>query len=253
MTKILSVATASVLKEQLADIDHRRYPRVDYIELQRLLEIETIDYSAYNVSYAGKFFRRLETQLRSDVYMATISWWKSRTHPLTFAWSERAGIPLAAYNRYVASHNRFVTMFQCWSERQELAITRFDLFPAMDGIIVHCTSMKKNLVRLGAPENKIKIVHYSIDQNFYNPDTIKEQSLPMIMSVGEPRSRNYPLLFQSVEGLPVHLLVAGYGHWYAREKKESLQGPVPSNVSMTKHLSQEELRAGVQLPQFFLR
>ena len=85
MTKILSVATAGVHSEQLADINHLRFPRVDYIELQQLLNIETIDYSAYDRSYTGRFFRRLETQLRSDIYMATLSWWKSRQHPLVFA------------------------------------------------------------------------------------------------------------------------------------------------------------------------
>lgn len=242
MTKILSVATASVFAEQLADINHRRYPRVDYIELQRLLDVETIDYSAYNENYAGKIFRRLETQLRSDVYMAIISWWKSRAHSMTFAWSERAGIPLAALNRVAESNNRFITMFQCWSERQELAIARFGLFTAMDEIIVHCTSMKENLVRLGAPEEKVKIIHYSIDQTYFSPDAGTEQSTSMIMSVGEPRSRNYPLLFQAVSGLPIHLTVAGFGHWYAREKKGSFKGQIPENVSMTKHLSQAELR-----------
>lgn len=250
MTKILSVATASVLAEQLADTRHHRYPRVDYIELQRLLDIETIDYSAYNKGYTGKIFRRLETQLRSDVYMATISWWKSRSHSLTFTWSERAGIPLAALNRLSGSNNRFVTMFQCWSERQELAITRFNLFNVMNEIIVHCTSMKENLVRLGAPKEKVKIVHYSIDQNFFSPDTDTEQSTPMIVSVGEPRSRNYPLLFQAVDGLPVRLTVAGFGHWYAREKKGSLKGPIPANVSMTKHLSQAELKTLYARSQF---
>jgi hypothetical protein len=46
MTNILSVATAGVYAEQLADVNHVRFPRVDYIELQRLLNVETLDYSA---------------------------------------------------------------------------------------------------------------------------------------------------------------------------------------------------------------
>ena len=134
MTKILSVATAGVFAEQSTDINHLRFPRVDYIELQRLLNLETIDYSAYDAGYAGKIFRHLETQLRSDIYIAMLGWWKSRNHQLVFAWSERAGIPLAAYKRLSRSNNRFVTMFQCSSDRQELAVTRFNLFPTMDEI-----------------------------------------------------------------------------------------------------------------------
>jgi glycosyltransferase involved in cell wall biosynthesis len=250
MTKILSVATAAVLTDQSAEVNPLRFPRVDYIELERLLDVETIDYSAYDDSLAGRFFRRLETQLRSDLYMATISWWKSRNHPVVFAWSERAGIPFATYKRFMRSNNRFVTMFQCWSERQELAVTKLNLFSSMDEIIVHCTSMKENFVRLGAPEEKVKLIHYSIDQSFFSPFADSEQQKNKIMSIGEPRSRLYPSLFQAVDGLSVDLMVAGYGHWYAREKNGSLKGTIPENVSMTKHLSQSDLRSLYASSQF---
>jgi glycosyltransferase involved in cell wall biosynthesis len=240
--KILSVATAGLYADQLADVDHLRYPRVDYLELQRLLKAESIDYSAYNKSYAGRHLRRLETHLRSDVYIALIGCWKGRNLPLVFTWSERAGIPFALYSKFIHSPTRFVTMFQCWSERQELAVTRFNLFPTMDHIIVHCTSMKENLVRLGAPGEKVSLVHYSIDQEFFSPSSHVERNQNMIMSIGEPRSRDYPSLFQAVDGLPITVTVAGFGHWYAREKNGSLRVPIPENVSMTSHLTQLELR-----------
>jgi glycosyltransferase involved in cell wall biosynthesis len=242
MTNILSVATAGVYAEQLADVKHLRFPRVDYIELQRLLNIDTLDYSAYDNSFIGHLFRRLETELRSDVYMASLSWWKSRGYPVLFAWSERAGIPLAAFKRLARADYRFVTMFQCWSERQEFVITKLNLFSIMDEIIVHCTSMRENFIQLGVPEERVKIIHYSIDQSFFSPIGQEEQQNNMIMSIGEPRSRHYPLLFKAVDGLPLTLKVAGYGQWYAREKYGSLQGQLPANVSMTKHLSQSELR-----------
>ncbi len=250
MTNILSVATAGVYAEQLADVNHLRFPRVDYIELQRLLNVETIDYSSYDRNFIGQIFHRLERELRSDIYLASLSWWKSRQHPVLFAWSERAGIPLAAYTRLARSDYRFVTMFQCWSERQELAVTKLDLFSAMDQIIVHCTSMKENLIRLGAQEDRVKLIHYSIDQTFFSPPADVEQQKNMIMSIGEPRSRHYPLLFKAVEGLPVTLKVAGYGQWYAREKNGSFRGPVPENVSMTRHLSQAELKTLYASSQF---
>ena len=250
MTNILSIATAGVYAEQLADVNHLRFPRVDYIELQRLLNVETIDYSAYDMNFIGQIFRRLERELRSDIYMASLSWWKSRQHPVLFAWSERVGIPLAAYTRLTRSDYRFVTMFHCWSERQELAITKLDLFSAMDEIIVHCTSMKENLIRLGAQEDRVKLIHYSIDQTFFSPPADVEQQKNMIMSIGEPRSRHYPLLFKAVEGLPVTLKVAGYGQWYAREKHGPFRGPMPKNVSMTPHLSQADLKTLYASSQF---
>jgi glycosyltransferase involved in cell wall biosynthesis len=250
--KILSVATAGLYADQLADVDHVRYPRVDYIELQRLLNVETIDYSAYNKSFVGRFFRHLETGLRSDIYIAMLGWRKGRNLPLVFTWSERAGLPYALYRRFSRPTNRFVTMFQCWSERQEMAVIRLNLFPAMDQIVVHCTSMKENLIQLGAPEEKVKLVHYSIDQDFFSPSRNDVTQRNMIVSIGEPRSRDYASLFQAVDGLPVKLNVASFGHWYARVKYGSVSAPVPANVSMTRHLTQLELRTLYASSQFLV-
>lgn len=250
MTKLLSVATAAVHPEQLADTARLRFPRVDYIELGRLLDVETLDYSAYNGHFAGKFFRRLETQLRSDVYLATLGWWKSLSHPLVFAWSERAGIPLAGWKRLTRSQGRFVAMFQCWSARQEMAITTFGLFNAMDTIIVHCKSMRDNLIHLGAPRERIRLIPYCIDQNFFVPRPDIEPRQGVIMSLGERRSRDYGSLFEAVQGLPVTLEVAGFGHWYAREKDSSMNGSIPENVRMLKHLPQSELRDQYASSQF---
>jgi glycosyltransferase involved in cell wall biosynthesis len=242
MKKILSVATAAVHAEQLIDVDHLRFPRVDYIELGRLLDTETLDYSAYNGKYVGRFFRQLETQLRSDIYLATLSWWRSLRRPLIFAWSERAGIPLAAYKRLTRSKGRFVSMFQCWSAKQELAITTFGLLDSMDAIIVHCRSMQDNIVRLGAPRERVRLIHYSIDQNFFSPRPDSEPHRDVIMSLGEQRSRDYTSLFEAVKGLPLTLDVAGFGHWYAREKRSPMVASVPENVFMLNHLPQRELR-----------
>ena len=252
MKKLLSVATASVFAEQLADHNHCCFPRVDYLELQNLLHAETMDYSSYDKRYAGKALRYMETQLRSDIFLATITWLRSHKYPVVFTWSERAGIPFAIYKRLTQTSSRFVTMFQCWSHRQELAITKFNLFSVMDNIIVHCTSMRDNLVRLGAQEDKIKIIHYSIDQSFFSPlpDITPQKNL--IMSIGEPRSRDYDSLFRAVDGLPVNLKLPAYGHWYAREKNNSLHIPIPANVSLLKHLAQVELRKLYASSQFVI-
>ena len=250
MTKLLSVATAAVHPEQSSDTQHLRFPRVDYIELQRILDVETLDYSTYDRNGAGKIFRQLETQLRSDVFLATLSWLQSCRHSLVFTWSERAGIPFSAYHRFMPSRHRFVTMFQCWSPRQEFAIKTLSLFQAMDTIIVHCVSMRENLIRLGAQRERVKLIHYSIDQNFFAPRADVQQRSKVIMSIGEPRSRDYASLLQAVQGLPVTLEVAGYGHWYAREKKNSLKMRIPENVIMLKHLRQSELRQQYASSQF---
>jgi glycosyltransferase involved in cell wall biosynthesis len=242
MTEILSVATAKLIAGQTDAINCHRFPRIDYLELQRMLDADTVDYSAYDNNYAGNIFRHLETQLRSDIYLATLGWWKSRQYSLVFTWSERAGIPMAAYKRFLGSKNRFVTMFQCWSQRQKVVTKAFGLFAVMDHIVVHCRSLKNYLVQLGVPADKISVIHYSIDQCFFSPIEGIEPQHNMIMSVGEPRSRDYHSLFQAIDGLHVNLKVAASGHWYAREKNTPLNKSIPANVSIVRHLPQVELR-----------
>jgi glycosyltransferase involved in cell wall biosynthesis len=248
----LSIATAGLRDEQLKDVNHNRFPRVDYLELKRLLNTELIDYSSYENHGIGEVFRKLETRLRSDVYLATLGWRKSHSHKLVFAWSERAGIPFAAYKRYLSSDHCFVTMFQCWSDRQESVIKNFNLLPAMDKIVVHCQSMKDVFVELGAPEDRVKVIHYSIDQKFFSPSMDIRPVPKRISSVGESRSRNYAALFEAVEGLPVSLEVAGYGHWYAREKSSAMNGALPENVSLSRRLSHFELRGFYASSQFIV-
>ncbi|RIK29310.1 MAG: hypothetical protein DCC56_13220 [Anaerolineae bacterium] len=242
MTKILSVATAGLLANQLKDNVHKQFPRVDYVELQSLLNTKVIDYSEYDATIAGHLFRRIEREIRSDVYLTYISWLKSREYSTVFTWSERAGIPFAGLKRFFPSDLRFVTMFQCWSERQETLLSKLNLFSAMDSIIVHCASMKENLIRLNVPAGKIQVIHFSIDQNFFAPQPYVKQETDLIASVGETRSRNYNSLFQAAAGLPAKIEIAGYGYWYAREKNDSIKSKIPNNVIAAKRLSYDELR-----------
>jgi hypothetical protein len=87
MTKLLSVATAAIHPDQLSGAFKQQYPRVDYIELQRFLDANTLDYSSYGKNGMGKLFRRWETYMRSDVFLAAFSWWKSHGHSTVFTWS----------------------------------------------------------------------------------------------------------------------------------------------------------------------
>lgn len=246
----LSIATASLYDGQMRDVNHLHFPRVDYVELQDLLQTEILNYSSYEKNAFGEVIRRFETYLRSDIYLATLGWRKSRAHELVFTWSERAGIPFAIYKRYLTSNNCFVTMFQCWSDRQELVITKLNLLPAMDKIVVHCRSMKDKFLSLGAPEDRIEVVHYSIDQNFFSPRADVVQVPNLIVSAGEHRSRDYPSLFQATRGLSATLEVAGHGHWYAREKNKSVDRRIPDNVILNRRLSYFELRDFYAKSQF---
>ena len=250
MTKILSVATAGLKPDQVEDTENLNYPRVDYLELRRLSGADTIDYTVYENSHLGNIFRNIETQLRTDIYLASLSYLKSSESEIIFAWSERAGIPLAGFYQLTPKRKKFVAMFQCWSKRQERIITQLNLFSTMDAIIVHCESMRRHLIEIGAPENKVHLIHYSVDQQFFSSSHAQGQKSNSIMSIGEPRSRDYNSLIDAIRGLPVPLEIAASGPWYAREKNWMVPDDLPENVKVYKHLPKHELRDMYARSQF---
>ena len=250
MTKILTIATASTKPDQLKDTNHALYPRVDYLELQNFLDVDILDYTSYDKTSMGNMLRSWETKVHSDLYLTVLGLLKENPYRLVFAMSERVGIPFAALNRLSPTRKPFVSLFQCWSKRQEQFMTSLNLFNAMDGIAVHCQSMKDHFIQLGAVAEKVHLIHYSIDHNFFAPLSDVEQEKNLIMSIGEIRSRDYESLFKAAKDLPVQLAVAASGSWYAREAETDLQVPLPQNVQITSRLPRAELRKLYARSQF---
>lgn len=250
MADTLIIATAGLKEDQVADVDHLHYPRVDYLELKRILNADVLNYAVYDQARFGNTYKNIETRLRSDLYLSILGLMKSRNYSSTIALSERAGIPISGFRRVLYNKKRFLSMFTCWSERQEFAITKLNLFNSMDEIIVKCSSMYNYLIKLGAKKNKIHNITHSVDHKFFYPLPQVSQEKNLIISVGETRSRDYPSLFRAVDGLDLHLLVAASGHWYAREKNSNIESYIPKNVTLTGRLPIVQLREKYAQSQF---
>jgi glycosyltransferase involved in cell wall biosynthesis len=250
MGKILILATAGLKSEQVIDSNNQLYPRVDYLELKHLLDVDILNYSIYNQTRLGSMFRFWETQIHSDLYLTWLGWRARNKYDLIFTMSERAGIPFAALRRASSIAQPFITMFQSWSWRQETVIKNLHLFDAMSGIAVHCQSMKCHLNSLGASSNDIEVLPYSVDHHYFRPLHDVDQQPNLIMSVGEIRSRDYSTLMTAVEGLPLRLMVAASGSWYAREKNTHLNISIPENATVTGHLTSMQLRKLYAQSQF---
>ena len=252
MADVLALATAGLKPDQLADTDHVRYPRVDYVELQHLIDMDVLDYAAYPRTRLGKTFRRLETYLRSDLYLTLLGLLSKRRYRLVFAMSERVGIPFAGLHRAFLPDRPLVSMFACWSSRQERAITKLNLFSAMDSIVVKCQSLKDHFQKLGAPAERLHVIPFGLDHRFFSPLAGVEQQTGLVMSLGETRTRDYATLFRAVDGLKVKLLVAASGSWYAREKNTDVKTTVPENVTIAGHFSRCELKRLYAQSQFIV-
>ena len=97
MPDLLALATAGLKPDQLADTQHTQYPRVDYIELQRLIGLRVLDYSVYNSTPFGSYLRYAETLLRSDIYLAFLGLLAKNRYRVVFTMSERVGIPVCRF------------------------------------------------------------------------------------------------------------------------------------------------------------
>ena len=252
MADILVLATAGLKPDQLADTDHVRYPRVDYIELKRHLGVDVLDYAVYERTRLGGTFRYLETKLHSDLYLAIMGLMMKRRYRLVFAMSERVGIPFAGLHRMLPNRKLMVSQFKAWSSRQESVIGGLNLFSAMDVVAVHCQSLKQHLVKLGASAEQIHVIPYSVDHRFFSPLTDVRQEPGFVMSLGEVRGRDYASLLQAVDGLSMRLLVAASGSWYAREKNTDLCTSVPKNSTIAGRLSRAELKRLYAQSQFIV-
>jgi len=237
--QVLTLATAGL---PAGFAPGNQFPRVDYITLQNVFKTEVVNYDIYNHTHLGRCLRHLETQLHSDVYLAFVAFRRRRNYRLTFAMSERVGIPLAWAARALWARSPLVAMFQCWSPLQELTITRLKLFAGIKKIIVHCRSMKSRFAALGVPPEKVKVIRYGIDQCYFRPMPEVPAEPNFVMAAGEVRSRDYRSLFEAVRRLPVKLTVAASGHWYAREKNIALETAAPANVKVVRHLSYDEMK-----------
>lgn len=240
--RILTLATAGLKPDLLLDVNNQQYPRVDYLELQRFLNTEVVNYSVYPRGGIGRFLSYIETQLRSDVYLALVGLLLRRSFDIVFTMSERAGIPYSGMQKSLPGRKQFVSMFTSWSMRQERVITTLRLFSAMDNIIVKCSSLQKHFINLGAHSERIKVIPFGIDHKFFSAANENSPKEDMILAVGETRTRDYAALFEAVSGLPVKLIVAASGLWSAREKSTDLPQPIPENVEVYKKLPRRELR-----------
>ncbi|MEW6083932.1 MAG: glycosyltransferase family 4 protein [Chloroflexota bacterium] len=247
---ILALATASLKSGQNPATRSSIYPRVDYIELQQIIDMDVLNYSIYEQNRFGGLLRRVETNIRSDLYLTLIGLLHKRSHRLVFTMSERAGIPFAFLQQYFPGRKPLVSMFTSWSWRQEKAITSFNLFSAMDLIIVKCQAMQQNFLSLKAPPERIRVIPFGIDHHFFSPIKDVEQLNNFVMTTGEIRTRDYATLFKAVAELPIKIFAAATGSWYAREKHTSLEMPVPDNVILSHRLSPAELRTAYAQSSF---
>lgn len=239
--RLLVLATAARAESQVRDVERERFPRVDYAELQGCVGAEVCDYAVYPGGPAGALLRWMETQLRSDPFLALHGLRRARHHGLVLCMSERVGIPLAALRRTGVCRARLAVLFQAWSHRQEAVMAHLGLFAAIDIIGVVSTAMRDHFIALRAPPERVHRLRWGTDHRFFTPRG-RTAGPAFALTVGESRLRDYALLFRAMDGLDLELRVRAGGLWYAREKRPVTPARLPDNVMLLPRVSALAMR-----------
>lgn len=215
-------------------------PRIDYVELQKRTGADLLDYDVYPAGRTRDIVAWLETQLRSDPYLAAHGLRGARRYQRVACLSERVGIPFAAMCRAGAYKGELTVVFHAWSSRQEAAVTRLGLFEAIAQIAVFASALREHFIALGAPAERVHMLPWGTDHHFYTPAP-RRPGPPFALTLGETRLRDYGLLRRAMDGLPLELRVRAGGYADAREKGSERRA-LPDNVILLPRLPATELR-----------
>jgi glycosyltransferase involved in cell wall biosynthesis len=83
--------------------------------------------------------------------------------------------------------------------------------------------------------DQIMLLPYQVDPEFWRPIPAAEERL--VVSAGL-EFRDYPTLFQAVDGLDARLIVGAASHW-SKRKDTTLSAPRPANVEVNSYNYQE--------------
>jgi glycosyltransferase involved in cell wall biosynthesis len=188
-------------------------PRKDYSVLAAALNAEVIDYDTVEASATARLLRRL-------FGMATAQAWQAFTRREQYSAivtdGEHIGMPLAMLLKLARSRVAHVTIGHRLAAPKKQPFFRWlKLHHHMTRIALHSQLQYDMSQRvLGIPDDHIALVPYQVDTEFWQPQQpVAEEQL--ISSAGL-EYRDYPTLFEAVDGLDVRVVVGAASHWSRR-------------------------------------
>ena len=219
---LLMVVTAPADATLRADVAAGRRPCPEYIALERDHGVELVDWSALG----GRPRRRTRI---SAARLALASIPRVRNAAAVLSDGEPVGIPLALAmqalrirtphlmigHRLTAPHKRpFFTVL-----RSQRGITR---------ILVHSRRQIGLIPELGIPAEKLALVHYHADTQFWRPMGGVQERL--VMAAGREQ-RDYATLARASTGLDAEVFIAD-GSAHTPAARHARASSVPSNVRL---------------------
>lgn len=224
MTRTLFVVSASLPNGIPPQADG---PKKDYAAISERLGADLLDWSAARQTL---FLRLLCAVIGVAVVQALLAFVRRRRYDVLLTDGEHIGIPLALLLKFAQSKKAHVTIGHRLSTSKKRPFFRWlRVQTHMSAVVLHSRFQYDLAIeQLGFTQDQLALLPYQVDPDFWRPLDVPEERL--VTSAGL-EYRDYPTLFQAMEGLDVQLVVAAASHW-SKRRNTALDAPRPSNVTV---------------------
>ncbi|MCC6173990.1 MAG: glycosyltransferase family 4 protein [Chloroflexi bacterium] len=208
--------------------DTREGPIKDYVAIADRLDADVLDWAATRQSRVGRLAARV---VGLGAAQALLAFLRRRQYDLVLTDGEHIGLPLATLLKLTGRRFPHITIgHRLSSAKKRLFFTRLRVQTHVDAIVLHSRRQYDVAIReLGLDPDQLALVPYQVDPEFWRPMDVPEERL--IVSAGL-EYRDYPTLFQAVDGLDAQVVVGAASNW-SRRRNTALDAPRPSNVSVS--------------------
>jgi glycosyltransferase involved in cell wall biosynthesis len=184
------------------------HPRIEYLELQRRLAADLVDYHTVDASPSTAVWA-LKRWLGDRWALAFLAAPRARYYDDLYATGEDVGLPLAMMLKALRLRRRLTMVVHNADTRKRRALFRAVGENVLRHIIVLATAQREILTHLSRlPPEKVHFLPNWIDHRYFGPSS--DELGAFALSVGMEQ-RDYPTLFDAALGQPWRFHIVGSG------------------------------------------
>lgn len=215
-------------------------PRIDYLDLHGAIGGKIIDQSIYQRG----LLHMMETpersmRLRWGQACYAIRHWDN--YDLIYSLSEDVGVPMAVMQAlFKRKAKHIVVVHSVLSMQKYTAYRLLRAMPIFSKIVTLTQATADQVIeKYGLDPSRVTSILDGVDEKFWRPQPQIPVDPNLVISLGQAR-RDYDMLIQAVNGLPMQLHIQASSQWYIRYKTQV--GDLPYNVSFGSYLPFTRLR-----------
>jgi len=213
------------------------HPRQDFLELARVLDAEILSFSHLERE-PGAGVRCIRRLLGPAAALAYLGFRKRGRFYFTTA--ENTGMALALLLKLRGPATHVMIGHRVSAPKKLPFLKLLGIFRRIDAMICYSHGQADFARdRLRVPPHRLHRIDFQVDERFFTPGAAAPPDGP-VASVGR-ELRDYPTLFEAVQGLDIPFTVVASSPW-SRRRDQTRNRPIPGNVELRSGLSYEELR-----------